>query len=75
VCGSTEKLVYDHFYPVQYKIPLSPENCTILCDRCNCGGARKKSKKSKHPEEFFTKEQLDLLYSKYGIKKIEVLNV
>jgi len=66
-CGSTEELVYDHFYPIKYKIPLSKENCVILCTICNFT-----QKRSKQPEEFFNKKQLKKLYSEYGIKKLNL---
>lgn len=62
-CGSKKWLVFDHFYPVQYKIPLSKENCVLLCNKCNSS-----DKKSKHPKEFFSKEQIKDLKENYGIK-------
>jgi hypothetical protein len=62
-CSNKKHLVYDHFYPVQYKIPLSKENCVLLCIKCNSKG-----KGSKHPKDFFSKEQMKDLKDNYGIK-------
>ncbi len=65
-CGTIHNLEFDHFYPLKYKIPISKENCVILCRSCNA----KKSKKD--PEEFFNKKQLKKLYNEYGITKVEI---
>jgi hypothetical protein len=71
-CGSDYRLCYDHFYPLKkYKIPLSNENCVLLCNTCNMH--KDLGKANKDPEEFFNKKQLSILFKKYKLKKVKYL--
>lgn len=60
LCGTTERLSIDHFYPLSAGHPLSLTNAMILCVPCNS----KKSTKS--PEIFFTKAQFKEIMSIMG---------
>jgi hypothetical protein len=60
-CKSKDKLTIDHHYPLCEGFGLSEKNAVILCKFCN------RSKGTKFPEEFYTKEKLQELQEKYSI--------
>lgn len=65
-CGSEKRLVYDHFYPIQiHKLPLSKENCVLLCNTCNFN-----RKRGMDPELFFSPDKLKELFYDIGIKRL-----
>ena len=70
-CGSKKNLTIDHHYPLEkgYRLKISEEifNAVLLCEKCN----RKKS--NKMPENFYNKNQIQILSEKYGITK-DILN-
>lgn len=65
-CGSKERLCLDHYHPLIKGNPLSIDNAIILCVSCNC------SKGGRPPHRFFTIEEMELLYSKYGISRTPI---
>ena len=60
-CGSKEKLVIDHVYPLSKGYALSRNNACVLCNSCNC------SKSNHMPEDFFTEDKLKELFILLGI--------
>ena len=66
-CGSKKNLTLDHHYPLEKGYGLKNSdgtyNAVLLCSKCN------KKKSNKMPENFYNRNQLQILSEKYGIKK------
>lgn len=60
-CGNPKQLEIDHHKPLSKGFGLSRTNAVILCRKCNS------SKGIRNPEEFYTKEQIQLLEESYNI--------
>lgn len=60
--SSGNKENFDHTLPVSFLWPLTTDNATLLCSRCNG------EKTNKWPSEFYTKDELKHLSIQTGIK-------
>lgn len=59
-CGSTKNPCIDHHYPLSHGNALTVDNAVLLCRSCNT------KKGNKHPEQFYTMNQLNILYYTYN---------
>lgn len=67
-CGNTKNLQIDHHYPLSLGFGLELLNATLLCKSCNA------SKGNKLPEDFYTKEILNLIEYKFGLLEASCSN-
>lgn len=65
-CGSKKNLTIDHHLPLEKGFGLKSEdgnfNAVLLCSHCN------RQKSNKMPNKFYSKEKLQILEEKYGLK-------
>lgn len=67
ICGANEDLTIDHHLPFALGGRLTESNTVVLCRSCNS------RKNAKHPDKFYTKEQLKQL-NNMGINSNNLFN-